>query len=194
MGAERIGHELRREAAPCEGGAGRQCGRDAPDTVTAAQRVGRQGQGGQRRQGAGQRPPADVVRGRGRGDGGQEGHAADDGRDGEDVPRPDALVQRPRPEHEQQREAEGEGGLHDGERREQQRGGLQRPPEQAERRAGEPARAAQQASHERRPQAVGGRHHPRFERLQRDAEVVHRGGRTRGQSADDDGGHDATPR
>jgi hypothetical protein len=194
MGAERVGDELRREAAPRERRAGRQCGGDAANPAAAAQRVGRKGHGAQRRQGGGQRPAADVVRGRRRGDRGEEGDTADDRRDGEYVAGADALVQRPRPEDEQEHQAEGQRRLHDSERREQQRDRLQGPAEEPEGRARQPARAAQQAPHERRAQAVRGRHHARLDRLQRDAEVVHRGCRARGQRAEDDGGHDATPR
>jgi hypothetical protein len=194
MSAQRIGDELRREAAPGERGAGRQRGGDAGERAAPPQRVGREGDRSQGRQGARERPAAEVVRGRGRRDGGEARDADDDRRDGEHVARADALMQAPRPQHEQQREAEGERGLHDGERGEQQRGGLQRPAEHPERGAGEPARAARQVPHERRAQLVRGRHHPRLERLQRDAEVVHGGGGACGRGAENDRGHDSTPR
>jgi hypothetical protein len=194
MGAQRIGDELRREPAPREGGAGGEGGGDAAHTVPPAQRVGRErhrGQGGQR---AGERPTADVLHGRLRRDGGQEGDARDDRCDGEYVARSDALVERARPQHEQQHEAEGERRLDDGERSEQQRGGLQRPADDAERGAGDPARAAGQATDQRHPQPVSRRRRPSLERLQRDAEVVQQGGRTRGHGAEDDGGHGLAPR
>lgn len=194
MGAQRIGDELRREAAPRERRAGRQGGGDAADAAPCAQRVRREGHSAQARQGGGQRPAADVVRGRRRRNGGQEADPGDDRRDGEHVAGADALVQRPRPEDEQEHQAKGQRGLHDGERREQQCGGLQRPAEEPESRAGQPARATQQAPHERRAQGVRGRHHTRLDRLQRHAEVVQRGGCARRQRAEDDGGHDATPR
>jgi hypothetical protein len=194
MRAQRIGDELRREPAPRERGAGREGGRDAPHAATPAQRVGRQRQCGQRSEGARERPAADVLGGRLRRGDGQQGHAADDRPDGHHVARADTLVERPGAQHQQQHEAEGERRLHDGERREQQRGGLQRPADDTERGAGQPAWPARQVPDQRRPQPVRRRHHPRFERLQRDAEVVHHGGRTRGRDAEDDRGHGSTPR
>ena len=194
MGAQRIGDELRREPAPREGGAGGEGGGDAARTATPAQRVGRERHRGQGSQRAGERPTAHMLRGRLRGDGGQEGDARDDRGDGEYVARSDALVERARPQHEQQHEAEGERRLDDGERSEQQRGGLQRPADDAERGAGEPARAAGQAPDQRGSQPVSRRHRPGLERLQRDPEVVQERGRTRGRGAEDDGGHGSRPR
>ena len=194
MSAQRVGDELRREPAPRERGARREGGGDAAHVVAPAQRVGSErhrSQGGQR---AGQRPTADVVRGRSRSDGGQEGDARDDRGDGEYVARSDALVERARPQHEQQHEAEGERRLDDGERSEQQRGGLQRPPEQPERGAGKPARAARQAPDQRRSQPMSRRHRPSLERLQGNAEVVEQGGRARCHGAEEDGGHGSSAR
>jgi len=194
MCAQRIGDELRREPAPRERGTGREGSGDAAHAAPPAQRVGRQGHRGQTGQGEGQRPAADVMRGRGRRDDGQSGDAGDDRADGEHVARADRLVQRPRAQHQQQHEAEGERRLHDGERSEQQRGGLQRPTDHPERRAGQPPRPPRQIPDQRRPQPVSSRHHPRLERLQRDAEVVHHRRATRGGDAEDDGGHDSRPR
>jgi hypothetical protein len=187
MCAQRIGDELRREAAPRERGAGREGGRHAAHAATPAQRVGRERHRAKGRQRAGKRPTADVLRRCLGSDGGQIGDAGDDRGDGEHVARADPLVERARPQHEQQDEAEGERRLHDGERSEQQRGGLQRPSGEPERGAGEPARAAGQAPDQRHPQPLRRRCGPRLERLQRDAEVVHQGGRTRGHGAEDDG-------
>jgi hypothetical protein len=106
----------------------------------------------------------------------------------------DVLAERAHAEHEQQRQPEGERRLHDGERREQQRRGLQRPAEDAERGAGQPPRAAREARHERRAQAATERDLSRFDRLQRDAEVVHRGGRARGQRSEHDRRNGSAPR
>jgi hypothetical protein len=194
MRAQRIGDELRREPTPRECGAGREGSGDAAHAVAPAQRVGGQGHRGQTGQGEGQRPAADVMRGRGRRDDGQAGDAGDDRTDGQHVARADRLVERPRAQHQEQHETEGERGLHDGERSEQQRGGLQRPTDHPERRAGQPPRLARQIPDQRRPQPLSGRHHPRLERLQRDAEVVHHGRGTRGEDAEHEGGHDSTPR
>lgn len=194
MCAQRIGDELRREPAPRERGAGREGSGNAAHTVAPAQRVGRQGHRGQPAQGEGQGPSADVMRGGGRRDDGQEGDAGDDRADSQYVARADGLMERPRAQHQEQDEPEGERRLHDGERSEQQRGGLQRPTHQPECRAGQPPRPASQIPDQRRPQPLRGGHHPRLERLQRDAQVVHHGRGTGGEDAENDGGHDSTPR
>jgi hypothetical protein len=194
MGVHRIGDELRREAAPCERGAGGEGGGDAAHVAPPAQHVWGERHAGQRRQRGGERPTPDMLRGGLRGDGGEEAHPDDDRDDREHVARADALVERPRPEDEQEHEPEGERRLHDGQRRQQQRGGLERPSEQPERRAGEPPRAPSQAPDQRDAQPSRRRDHSRLERLQRNAEVVHQGGRTSGHGADDDRGHGSTPR
>jgi hypothetical protein len=194
MRAQRIGDELRREPTPREGRAGGEGGGDPTHLAAPAQRVGREGHGGQGGQRRREGPAADVMRRGVRGDGGQEAHPDDDRGHREHVARADPLVQLPRPQHEQEHEAEGQCGLHDGQRGEQQRGRLQRPARQPQRGACEPARAARQARDERRTQPMGRRHHPRLEGLQRDAEVVHHRRRTRGQGAEDDGGHGSIPR
>ena len=194
MCAQCIGDELRRQPAPCECGAGRERGGDTPHAVAPAQRVGRQGHRGQTGQGEGQRPAADVMRGRGRCDDRQAGDAGDDRTNGQHVARADGFVERACAQHQEQHEAEGERRLYDGERREQQRGGLQWPTDHPERRAGQPPRPMRQVTDQRRAQALSGRHDARLERLQRDAEVVHHRRRARGDDAEDDGGHDWTPR
>jgi hypothetical protein len=194
MRAQRVGDELRREPAPREAGAGREGGGDPAHSEPPPQRVGRERHRGQSGQRAGERPAADVMRGRLRRDRGQEGDAHNDGGDGHHVARADALVERPRPQHEQQHKAEGERRLHDGERGEQQRGGLQRPADHPERRAGQPARTAGETRDERRSQPVGRRHRPSLERLERDAQVVQQGGRACGRGAEDDCGHGSSPR
>jgi hypothetical protein len=194
MGVRRIGDELRREPAPRERGAGGERGGDAADLAPPTQHVGDERHGGQSGQRGRERPTADVLRGGRRRNGGEEGHPGHDRHDRDHVARTDALVERPRPEDEQEHEPEGERGLHDGQRRQQQRGGLQRPSEHPERGAGEPARAPSQAADQRDAQPGRGRDHARLERLQRDAEVVHQGGRARGHGADDDRGHGSTPR
>jgi hypothetical protein len=194
MCAQCIGDELRRQPAPGERGAGREGSGDTAHAVAPAQRVGRQGHRGQTGQGEGQRPAADVVRGRGRRDDRQAGDAGDDRADGQHVARTDGLVERPCAQHQEQHEPEGERRLHDGERGEQQRSGLQWPTDHPERRAGQPSPPVRQIPDQRRPQSLSGRHDARLERLQRDAEVVQHGRGTRGDDAENDGGHDSTPR
>jgi hypothetical protein len=135
-----------------------------------------------------------VVRG-GFGRGGrQAGHSRDDRPDGEHVAPAHGLVEGAGSEREQEHEAEGQRRLHDGERREQQRRGLQWPAQQPQGGAGQPARPARQPREERRAQPTIDGHDARLDRLQRDPEAVHRGRRTRGAGAERDGGHERAPR
>jgi len=113
-------------------------------------------------------------------DGGQQGHPDHDGHDRSDVARADALAQRARPEHEQEDQAERERRLDDGQRGKQQRGGVQRPAQEPERRPCQPERPVQEPRDERRPQAVLSRRLAGLERLQGDADVVERRGAARG--------------
>jgi hypothetical protein len=190
VGVERVGDELRRQAAPRERRAGGHRHGDAADA--SAQGVRREREGRERGERGGQRPAADVVRRGGGPDGREPGDAGDDRRDGEHVAGADALVQRAGAQDEQEREAEGERRLHDGERSEHERSGLQRPADQAERGASEPARAAGEPDHERWAQPPIGGRHARLERLQRDAEVVHTRGGTGGRGTEHDRRHGPT--
>jgi hypothetical protein len=81
---------------------------------------------------------------------------------------PCVLVQHPLREEHQHEQTGGERRLHDDERREQQRDDLQRPAEDREPRAEQPARAAQQAPGEREAQVLAWRRVLGVERLQRD--------------------------
>ncbi|MEN3284359.1 MAG: hypothetical protein V7607_5499 [Solirubrobacteraceae bacterium] len=188
-----IGDELRRQAAGRERGAGRQGGDHAVD-APPTHGVGSEGNGGERGEPSCERPAANVVRGGVRRGGGQPGHPRDDRPDGERVASSHGLVERAGAEREQQHEAEGQGRLHDGQRREQQRGGLQRPAEQPQGGAGEPARPARQPRDEREAKAAILGHDARLDRLQRDPEAVHRGRRTGSDRAEHDGGHERAPR
>jgi hypothetical protein len=187
VSVERVGDELRRQPAPCERRARRHRHGDPADA--SAQGVRCERDGCERGERAGQRPAADVVR-RGVGTDSREPcDAGDDRRDREHVARADALVERAGAEDEQQAEAERERRLHDGERGEHERGGLQRPADQAQRGARQPARPAGEADDERRPQPALGGGYARLERLQRDAEVVQARGGTGGRGADHDRRH-----
>ena len=97
MRAQRIGDELRRQPAPRERCAGREGSGDAAHAIAPAQRVGRQGHGGQTGQGEGQRPAADVMRGRGGRDDRQKGDPGDDRADRDHLAAADVLVQRRAP-------------------------------------------------------------------------------------------------
>jgi hypothetical protein len=81
---------------------------------------------------------------------------------------PGVLAQHPLREEHQHEQSGGERRLHDDERREQQRDDLQRPAEDRQRRAEQPARAAQEAPGERQAQVLAGRRVLGVERLQRD--------------------------
>ena len=189
VAANRVGDELGRDAAPRERGTCRERGGDAADGARAADDVGNQREGAHRDKHRDESHTAGVVRGLGRRHGGKPGDPADDRDDRRDVAPADALVQRARPEHEQQDQAEGEPGLDDGQRGQQQRGRLQRPAKQADPGARQPPRAARQVSEQRRLQRLLGGHAARLHRLQRDAEVVETGRGARGDRTKGDGRH-----
>ena len=188
IGADRVSHELGRQATPREGGAGGERRGDATGG-TAPQRIGGEREGSKDRQRRGERHAAGVVR-RGIGRDARQAGDADDDRDhGGDVARVDALTEPARGQDEQQDQPEREPGLHDSEGREQQRSRLQRPPGEPQRGARQPARPARQPPDERCAQAVLAGDSPRLERLQRDPGVVERGRRARGAGTEDDRGH-----
>lgn len=79
---------------------------------------------------------------------------------------PGVLVQHPLSEQHQHEQAGGERGLHDHQRREQQGDDLQRPAEDREAGAEQPARPAHQPPGERQAQVLGTRSFLRVKRLQ----------------------------
>lgn len=95
-------------------------------------------------------------------------HADHDRAHREVLAAPRVLVQHPLREEHQHEQTGCERRLHDDERREQQRDDLQRPAEDRETRAEQPACAAQQAPGEREAQMLAGRRVLGVERLQRD--------------------------
>ena len=111
-----------------------------------------------------------------------QGHEADaDGRDRGDLPRADTLVQDARPDDQQDDQADREYGLHHGQRRDQQSGGLEPPPGRDQQRAHHPAPAPGEPGEQRGPQSLRGGRLARLERLDGDSAVVER---RRKQSAD----------
>ncbi len=78
------------------------------------------------------------------------------------------LMQHALGKEHQYEQPRGERRLHDHERRQQQRDELQRPAEDRQARAEQPARAAQQAPREREAQVLAVRRFLRVQRLQRD--------------------------
>jgi hypothetical protein len=189
-----VGDELRRQPAPGERRTGGDRGDDAVDAAPSTQRIRRERDGCQDTQRGDERPATGMMRrGIGR-HGGQPGHAGDDRGDGQDIAHAHALMERARAQREQEHQAERERRLHDRQRGQQQRGGLQRPAEHAERGPCQPARTARQAGDEREAQTAIGGHDARLDRLQRDAEVVHRGRCACSARAEHDAGHGRWPR
>jgi hypothetical protein len=166
---ERVGDELRGQAAPGERGAG---GERHPGPAPDRER--HSGDGGENAEHRAERERPGVA------DGGfgrqcaEQGDAGHDRRERDHVARADALVQVPRADGEQQTEPEGERRLHHGQRREQQRDGLQRPPEDVERRAGQPPAAPRQLRQQPDARTPARRRGASVERLQCEAEVVER--------------------
>lgn len=180
-----VGGELGRQSAPRERRTGAE-GRQGPAT---AQREWDERQDRDPAEDAGQRHGAGVLgRDVGRDDA-QQRHAGQDRGDGGDLAEADALVEVAYPDDQQQDEAEGERGLDDGQRREQQRDRLQRPAGEVEGRSDQPARTADQSCQQRRAQAFVGRRLARVERLQREPGVVERGGCAGGGDAKQERGH-----
>jgi len=189
VGARRIGDEFRRQAAPGERGPGRQRGREGSATGAAAAEVRHEGERSEAAECDRERAGRVAVRSRLRGDGGEPGDAGDDRQHAGRVARADGLAERAGAEHEQQHEPAGERGLDDAERGQSQRGDLQRPAEEAECRARQPARAAKKEGGERHAQAgIGGRA-AGLGGLQRDPRVVEDGRRARERGAEDDRAH-----
>jgi hypothetical protein len=180
-----VGGELGRQAAPRE----RRPGAERCDGSATAQRERHERQDRDPAEDAGQRAGAGVLgRDVGR-DEAQQGDAGQDRGDGGDFAEADAFVEVAYPDEQQQDEAEGECGLDDGQRREQQRDRLQRPAGEVEARSDQPAWTADQPCQQRRPQAFVGRRVARVERLQRQADVVERGGRAGSGDAEQERGH-----
>jgi hypothetical protein len=186
---QRVGGELGRQSAPGQRGAGPE--RHQP--AEAASGEGRQREDGDpaqdgRHRAAARVPGGDVGR-----DDGQQRDSREDGQDGQRLARADLLVEVARPDDQQQDQPEGQRGLDDGQRREQQRGRLQRPAEQVQARPEQPATPAHQAHQQRRAQAFAGWRFAHVERLERQADVVERRRPARGTDPEDDRGHGQLP-
>ena len=166
---EVVGGELRRDTAPAAGEAGadhRQCRRR---TRQQPQRVREQAREGEAEQHERDREILRAVAGRSR----RRGHAcadhADHDRGHREVLAPSGvLAEHSLREEHQHEQPGGERRLHDDERSEQQRDYLQRPAEDRQPCAEQPAGTAQQAPGERETQMLAGRRVLRVECLQRD--------------------------
>jgi len=106
-----------------------------------------------------------AGRARGRGQTGAD-HADDDRAHGQVLLAPGVLVQHPLGEQHQHEQAGRERGLHDHEWRQQQRNDLQRPTEDRQAGAEQPARPAHEPPRERQAQVLAARSFLRVKRLQ----------------------------
>jgi hypothetical protein len=95
-------------------------------------------------------------------------HAQDDRDHRHVLVAPGVLAEHPLAEEQQHQQADRERGLHDDERREQQRHHLQRPAEHRQSRPEQPAHTAHQAHHQRHPQVLVVGSLPGVHRLQGD--------------------------
>ncbi|MDX6700049.1 MAG: hypothetical protein QOF26_275 [Baekduia sp.] len=177
-----VGDELGREPAPRQRGTGPERHQHA----AAAQREGQERQHADAAEDRGERRVAGMVRRGVRGDERQQRDAGQDAEHRERLADAHALVQMARADEQQQHEPEGERRLDDRQRREQQRGRLQRPAQQVQRRARQPAATADEAQQQRRTQRVVSGRLPRVERLKGEAEVVQRRRRARRTRSEDD--------
>lgn len=155
MPGEIVGGELRRHAAPAEREPGSDHRHLGARTAEHAQHVG--DQAGERERGEHDRDRELLggVGGAARG-GKQPGadHADHDCPDRHVLIAPSVLAQHALGEQHQHEQPRGQRGLHHDQRREQQREHLQRPAEDRQARAEQPARAADQAPGERQAQML----------------------------------------
>lgn len=105
----------------------------------------------------------------GRGDDRRAGHAHDDREDRKPLASPSVLAEHPFPNEHQHEQPRSERRLHDHQRRQQQRQYLQRPAEDRESGAEQPAGPSDQSTRERESQVCSGGRLLRVHRLQRDA-------------------------
>jgi hypothetical protein len=188
-GVQRVGDELRRQPAPRQRGARA----ERHEHAAAGESEGHERQRPDAAENGCERGGSGVL-GRGVGRRGrQQRDAAEDAQDRERLADADGLVQVPRADDEQQRQAEGQRRLHDRQRREQQRRGLQRPAEHVQRRSRQPAAPAREPQQQRGAQGVAGGCFARVEGLERESQVVHRRRRTRRNRSEDDRRHGRPP-
>ncbi len=166
---EIVGCELRRDAAPAARNAGsehRQRGRRA---CQEPHEVWQQRGETEADEDGGDRDVLGAVASRaGRRKQGRADHAEDDREHRDMLAAPGVLAEHPLGEQQKHEQAAGKRRLHDDERREQQRDDLQRPAEDRQSGAEEPARAADQSQRERHAQVLALRRLLRVHRLQRD--------------------------
>jgi len=166
---EIVGGELRRDAAPAARQA-RAEHRHARDRVPErAQQVRHQAREGQREQHQRDRQvPGRFARGaRGR-EHSRADHADDDRQRRHVLAAPGVLAEHPPAEVQQHEQTRRERRLHDHQRRQPQRQHLQRPAEDRQARAHQPAGALEQPSHQRQAQVLLVRRLLRIHRLQGD--------------------------
>lgn len=182
-----VGHELGGQAAPGE----RCAGAERRQAAAPAQRERDERHAGDGGQDAGQRDGAGVPGGDVGGDRAEQHDAGHDGRHRRELAPADTLAEMARADHEQEDQAERQGRLDDGQRREQQRGRMQGPAEQVEPGAQQPAAPADEADEQRRAQALVLRRIASVKRLQGETEVVERRCGAGRRDAEQERGHHA---
>jgi hypothetical protein len=185
-----VRRELRREAVQRIRNAragGDEEARVARGTAQAERQKSEDGEDGERD------PEASALRVRGVSGGRrqrEERHSARDRERGERLAPADVLVELPHRDEEEEDERRREQRLDERERRLRQRIGLAEPAEDAERRAGDPARAANEAQEEGEAERVVRGLLTGLERLQSHPEREQRRGAERGEDADQERRHD----
>jgi len=119
-----------------------------------------------------------------RGREGEPRNAGEDRGDGADLAPPDRLVEKPAAGREQEDQPEPERRLHECQRGEQERNGLERPAERTDECGGGPAWPAHQAGEQREPERVLEPYDARLKRLQRNLQAVERRGGRRAEDAE----------
>jgi hypothetical protein len=165
-----VGGKLGRQAAPGQ----RRAGAEGHQPAVPAQHEGDDPQQSHPPEHTRDREPAAVPMRRIRRDDGEQRYAGQDAENREGFARADGLVEVARPDQQQQDQPEREGRLHDGERGEQQRRRLQRPAEEVQPGAEQPAAAADQAQQQRRAHPVVRRRLAGVQRLEGEPDVVQR--------------------
>lgn len=120
---------------------------------------------------------------------GEDEETGADGRDPGYLPGAHALVEDPRPDHEQQHQAHREDRLNHGQGRDQQRRSLEPPTRGHEQRAEQPAPAHEEAGEQRRAQGLLRGGLAGLERLEGDPAVVERGCQYRADDAQPEQAH-----
>ncbi len=166
---EIVGGELGSDAAPAEGQPGADDRHRGGRTAQGAQQVGQQARGAEQHEHDQDRQTLGGVTGAARRRAQSSSDHADHDRRHRDVlVFARVLAEHPLPHEHKHEQARGERGLHDDQRREQQRDHLQRPTEDRQARAEHPAPASDQPPDQRQAQMLLAGRFLGVHRLQRD--------------------------